>query len=151
MSKVLGIDYGAVRIGIALSDDTGTIAFGKSVIDAKNKPVEQIALLVKEENVKCVVVGYPLSLKGGKTQQTVSTDEFIEKLKQAFTVPPFEGISVIAWDERFSSKMAADSMIESGMKKKKRQDKSNLDIISASIMLQSYLDYKKYKPGNPGL
>jgi putative Holliday junction resolvase len=145
MSKILGIDYGAVRIGIAVSDETGTIAFGREVIDNNSKAVDKIKDLLVTEKIENIVLGYPLNLKGEKTPQTIEVESFEEKLRKYFTGPPFQNITICRWDERFTSKMAADSEFESGMKKKKRQDKSNLDIISAAILLQSYLDSKKNK------
>jgi putative Holliday junction resolvase len=142
MPKILGIDYGLVRIGIALSDETGTIAFGREAI-ASNNPVDKLKKIISDENVNIVVIGYPLNLKGEKTKQTLEVESFEAKIKAELSSPPFNEIKITRWDERFTSKMASDSMLESGMKKKKRRDKSNLDIISAAIMLQSYLDSVK--------
>ena len=141
----MGMDYGAVRIGIAISDETGTIAFGREVIDNNHKALEKIKNLIAEEKVTKIILGYPLNLKGEKNSQTSEVELFEEKLKSYFSVSPFNNIAIFRWDERFTSKMAADSLFESGMKKKKRRDKSNLDIISAALLLQSYLDSKKNK------
>ena len=145
MGKALGIDYGSVRIGIALSDETQTISFGKEAINNDKKAIEKIKNLITKEKVTNVILGYPLNLKGEKTPQTLEVESFEEKLKEHFKNPLFSHISVSRWDERFTSKMAADSLIESGMKKKKRRDKSNLDIIAAALLLQSYLDSIKSK------
>ncbi len=142
-AKVLGIDYGLVRIGIALSDDTAAIAFGREAIKNDAKAVDAIKKIATDENVSAIVLGYPLNLKGEKTPQTREVEIFEQKLKTVFSNSGITGVSFIRADERFTSKMAADSMIESGMKKKKRQDKSNIDIISAAILLQSYLDSRK--------
>jgi putative Holliday junction resolvase len=145
MSKVLGIDHGSVRIGIAVSDDSFSIAFGREVI-ANNKNVfENIKKIITDDDITIIVIGYPLSLKGEKTQQTLEVEKFEDELTKALGNPPYDTIKIVRWDERFTSKMAADSMIESGMKKKNRQVKGNLDIISASLMLQSYLDNSKTK------
>jgi putative holliday junction resolvase len=143
MSKVLAIDYGLIRIGVALSDDTQTIAFGREAVKNDNKAVEVIKNIAMNEKTSVIVLGYPLNLKGEKTQQTREVETFEQKLKTAFSNSKITGISFIRYDERFTSKMASDSMIESGMKKKKRRDKSNIDIISAAILLQSYLDSVK--------
>jgi putative Holliday junction resolvase len=140
MGRVLAIDYGSVRIGIALSDDTNTIAFGKEVITNDNKSLAKLKNLIVTNNVSEVILGYPLSLKNEKTQQTLHVESFEEKLIALFTNG---SITIKRWDERFTSKMAADSMIESGMSRKNRQKKSNLDIISAALLLQSYLDSVK--------
>jgi putative holliday junction resolvase len=146
MGRILGIDHGSVRIGIAISDDTCTIAFGREVIAAKNDPFKRSKEIVESENVTQIVIGYPLNLKGERTQQTLETEHFEEQLRERFKLPPFDDLDITRWDERFTSKIAADSQISSGMKKKKRQDKSQLDIISASLMLQSYLDSRKNEP-----
>ncbi len=145
MGKIIGIDHGSVRIGIAVSDDGSTVAFGREAIQGKdvNKAVSYIKKLAAEENVSTIVIGYPLNLKAEKTQQTGEVELFQEKLKEEFLKVPACDIQIVRWDERFTSKMALDSQLESGMKKKRRQDKSNLDITSAAIMLQSYLDSLK--------
>lgn len=140
MDKFLGIDYGAVRIGIAVSDDTKTIAFGREYISNDNKTISYIRQLIQNENISKIILGYPVNLKGEKTKQTEEVEKFEEKLKLAI-----EGsdIEIVRCDERFTSKIAQDSMLESGMKKKKRREKGNIDIISAALLLQSYLDSNK--------
>ena len=145
MGRVLGIDHGAVRIGIAISDETNTIAFANEVIANDNKCLANLKKIAEANNVSDIVLGYPLNLKGGKTKQTLDVEAFEEKLKSVFISGTEKDISITRWDERFTSKMAADSMIESGMRKKNRQKKSNLDLISAVFILQSYLDSVKYK------
>lgn len=146
MPKILGIDFGLVRIGVALSDETQTIAFGKEIIPGDKKAIDKLKKIILEESVTSVVLGYPLNLKGEKTNQTLEVESFEQRLRSAFSAVELKEINFVKYDERFTSKMAADSMIESGMKKKKRRDKSNLDIISAAIMLQGYLDSLKNKP-----
>ncbi len=137
----MGIDYGSVRIGISLSDELHLIAFGKVMIPNNKNALPEIFDIIKKENVNRVVLGYPLNLKGEKTAQTLEVEDFEVKLCNYLDSKLGENkIEIIRWDERFTSKMAQSSMIESGMKKKKRQDKSNLDIISAALLLQSYLD-----------
>lgn len=145
MSKIIGIDHGSVRIGIAVSDDSSTVAFGREAIQGKDaaKAVSYIKKLASEENASTIVIGYPLNLKAEKTKQTGEVELFEEKLREEFLKEPPYDIQIVRWDERFTSKMALDSQLESGMKKKRRQDKSNLDITSAAIMLQSYLDSLK--------
>ncbi|MCI0448974.1 MAG: Holliday junction resolvase RuvX [Chlorobi bacterium] len=143
MGKILAIDYGSVRIGIAVSGGSGSIAFGKQALSNDNKAIGKIKKLVSGEGISQIILGYPLNLKGEKTHQTLEVESFEEKLKSGFSSDDFKHVIITRWDERFTSKMAADSMIESGMKKKKRRDKSNIDIISAAILLQSYLDSKR--------
>lgn len=141
-NRIIGIDHGSVRIGIAVSDESGSIAFGKETIPNDSKCLSKILSLIKENEASKVIVGYPLNLKGDKTKQTLEVDKFLHELRNLLLK---ESISteIIEWDERFTSKMAVDSMIASGMKKKNRQNKNNIDIISAAIMLQSYLDSSK--------
>src|SRR5690349_12023657 len=114
MPKILGIDYGLVRIGLALSDETQTIAFGKETIQNDSKAIEKLKKIIHEENVESVVIGYPLNLKGEKTSQTLKVESFEQKLRSAFTPDELKRINILKWDERFTSKMAAVSMIESG-------------------------------------
>jgi putative Holliday junction resolvase len=143
-ARVMGIDYGSVRIGIAVSDETNTIAFGKDVIANDKDCLRKISSFVKEYSVGKIVLGYPLSLSGNRSAQTLKVEEFEAALNNYLITSIGEhSVSVIRWDERFTSKMALNSMFESGMKKKKRQQKSNLDIISAALLLQSYLDGMK--------
>ena len=140
--KVLGLDYGSVRIGVAISDVTGTIAFGKTVV--KNEPscFGAILEIVKNENVKKIVLGYPFNLKGKKSAQTNRVEEFKNNLHDFLKKVRID-VDIITWDERFSSKIASESLLISGMKKNKREDKSIIDIISATLILQSYLDSKR--------
>lgn len=145
MSKIMGLDHGSKRIGIAISDSSASVSFGREVIPNDKKTFSALKKLIKDEEVSEIVIGYPLNLKGEKTAQTLEVEKFEEELTKQLTSEPFNEIIISRWDERFTSKMAADSLFESGMKKKKRQDKSNLDIISAALMLQSYLDQSKNK------
>jgi putative Holliday junction resolvase len=141
-NRIIGIDHGSVRIGIAVSDESGSIAFGKETIPNDSKSLSKILSLIKENEASKVIVGYPLNLKGDKTKQTLEVDKFLNELKNLLLKESID-TEIIEWDERFTSKMAVDSMIASGMKKKNRQNKNNIDIISAAIMLQSYLDSSK--------
>ena len=135
--KILGLDFGKVRIGIALSDESRTFAFGREFIQNDNKSLSKLKSIIETENVTMIVLGYPVNLKGEKTKQTIEVERFEEKLKSI--TEPLK-TDVVRWDERFTSKMATDSLIESGMKKKKRQIKGYVDIVSAALLLQSYLD-----------
>jgi putative Holliday junction resolvase len=142
VARIIALDYGTKRVGVALSDETNSIAFGKEALRNDEKLFEKIAAIVKEYGVRKIILGYPLNLKGDRTRQTEEVEAFEFKLKNFFRNINKE-VAVIRYDERFTSKMAQDSMILSGMKKKKRQVKSNLDIISATLILQSYLDSMK--------
>ena len=145
MGRVLGIDHGSVRIGIAVSDESNIIAFAREVIANDKKCIENIKKIAAGNNISQIVLGYPLNLKGEKTRQTLEVEAFEEELRTALASGEGPEIQIVRWDERFTSKMAADSMLESGMRKKGRQKKSNLDLISAALLLQSYLDSVKYK------
>jgi putative holliday junction resolvase len=145
MSKIMGIDHGSKRIGIAISDSSASIAFGREVIANDKKMINALKKLIKDEEVTQIIIGYPLNLKGEKTAQTLEVEKFEEELIKQLAQAELSEVKISRWDERFTSKMAADSLFESGMKKRKRQDKSNLDIISAALMLQSYLDQTKTK------
>lgn len=145
MSKKMGLDHGSKRIGIAISDSSASVAFGREVIPNDKKTFSALKKLIKEEEVSEIVIGYPLNLKGEKTAQTQEVEKFEIDLVKQLSSAEFAEVKISRWDERFTSKLAADSLFESGMKKKKRQDKSNLDIISAALMLQSYLDQAKNK------
>src|SRR5690349_8920111 len=112
MGKVLGIDHGTKRIGIALSDETRTIAFGKDIIEPGSAVFKKIAELVKLNNVTSVIVGYPVNLKGLKTKQTEEVEKFIVSLSEALP----DEVKVEKWDERLTSKMAESYVIDSGMK-----------------------------------
>lgn len=142
--KTLGLDYGNVRIGIALSDETGTIAFGKNIVDNSPSCFKILLDIINREGIKDVVLGYPLNLKGQKTSQSLEVEKFENEFNY-FLNKADVSVNIIRWDERLTSKMAQSSLLESGMKKKRRQDKSNLDIISATLILQSYLDSEKIK------
>jgi len=140
----MGIDYGSVRLGISLSDELRIIAFGKEMILNNKECLPRIAEIVRQESVSRIVLGYPLNLKGDKTTQTLEVENFETRLREYLDSKLGQNsIEIIRCDERFTSKMAQNSLITSGMKKKKRQDKSNLDIISAALLLQSYLDSQK--------
>jgi putative Holliday junction resolvase len=142
--RIMGIDYGSVRIGVAMSDETNTIAFGKEALLNDNVCFKKIADLVRKNDIVRIVLGYPLNLKGIKSEQTLDVERFEVKLKDYLDKNlPGKTVEIILWDERFTSKMAQESLLQSGMKKKKRQQKSNLDIISSALLLQSYIDSMK--------
>lgn len=136
----MGLDFGTVRIGIALSDETKTIAFGKETILNDSNTLRFISDTVKLNDVSDIVIGYPLTMRGDKSESTIQVEKFEEQLKTYFESLNQNNITLHRIDERLTSKMAADSMLQSGMKKKKRQDKSNLDVISATLLLQNFLD-----------
>lgn len=134
MGRVMAIDYGRVRTGIAITDDFQIIASGLATIAS----TELIAFLkdyFDKEKVEKVIVGEPKQMNNQPSESAVLVEEFIVKFKQAFPLMPLERI-----DERFTSKMAFQTMIDSGLKKKQRQNKALIDEIAATIMLQDYLN-----------
>ena len=134
MAKALGIDYGKKRIGIAISDSLQIIASALTTIDTPNIFTFLKDLLEKEE-IDCFVVGEPKNLDGTPTDSTVITKEFVAKLSKKYP-----HISIKRIDERFTSKIAKQSILDAGIKKMKRRDKALVDKVSAAIILQSYLD-----------
>lgn len=134
MEKALGIDYGTKRTGIAISDATKLIATCLETIETY-KLEEYISKLLKSENIDCFVVGYPVDLKNKNTDVTGHVKGFIKRLRNRY---PNKKIHLI--DERFTSKIAQKAIIESGIKKEKRKSKSLVDKISATIILQDFLN-----------
>lgn len=134
MGRVLGIDYGSKRIGLALSDPTNTLASPLPTIQNDNKAIEKILQIIKLNDVSKIVIGYPLNMDGTKSKICELVDEFIDKLSTK------TGKEIIKRDERLTSYIAQQQIIQSVKSKKKRQDKSLLDQFSARIILQEYLD-----------
>lgn len=134
MPRLLAIDYGKKRTGIAVSDPLKIIANGLCTVDTTTLLTFLKDYFLKEE-VEQVVIGLPLSLKNEDTDATPLVRQFVDRFKAAFPNKPIEFL-----DERFTSKMAFQTMIDSGLKKKDRQNKALVDEISATILLQSYME-----------
>ncbi|HSJ11342.1 MAG TPA: Holliday junction resolvase RuvX [Gillisia sp.] len=133
MGRILALDYGLKRTGIAVTDEMQIIASGLATVPTKEL-MQYLEKYFKAENVELVLVGEPKQMDNTASQSEVTILEFIAKFREKF--PEMELKRV---DERFTSKMAVRTMIDSGLKKKKRQDKALLDEISATIILQTYL------------
>lgn len=133
MARILALDYGVKRTGIAVTDDFQIIASGLATIPTKEL-IPYLENYFKIENVELVLVGEPKQMDNTASNNEVPIQEFLTKFQEKF--PSMEMKRV---DERFTSKMAVRTMIDSGLKKKKRQNKALLDEISATIILQSYL------------
>lgn len=133
--RILGLDYGQKRIGISLSDPLQIIAQPLFVLEGlkEEKKIERIVKLVEEYEIKSIVVGYPLTLKGNKSEFTNKVDTFIKKLKDRVQ------IEVILWDERFSSVQAHRILHE--MNIKPSRNKSKVDSMASVLILMNYLDY----------
>ena len=134
MKRFLGIDYGSRYIGIAVSDPLHVIARGVRVIHNTSQALDEIQDVAKEFDVEKIIVGYPLNLKGEKGQKVIEVDEFVERLQQQL---PCEIIRV---DERFTTTIAQQTMLDMGVKKKQRQKKGVVDAMAAALILQNYLD-----------
>jgi len=136
MGRLLAIDYGTKRTGIAITDELQLIASGLTTVNTK----ELLQFLKKyftSENVDVVLIGEPRQRDGTHSLIEVEIKKFVIILSEAFPKLKIERV-----DERFTSKIALQTMIDSGLKKKQRQNKELIDEISATIILQDYL-YKK--------
>ncbi len=136
LARILAIDFGEKRTGIAVTDEMQLIASGLTTVETK-KIFSFLTDYLKKENVSLFIVGEPKQLDNTKSQSEQFITPFVEKLAKTFPKIPIKRI-----DERFTSKMAFQVMIDSGLSKKKRRNKALIDEISATIILQSYLHYK---------
>jgi putative Holliday junction resolvase len=133
MARILAIDYGGKRTGIAVTDPLQIIATGLLTIDSK----ELIPFLKKylaEETVELIIIGLPKNWDESDTHGTPLVEAAIKKIQKEFPAIPLKTV-----DERYTSKMAKDAMLEMGMKKKDRRIKGNVDVIAATIILQEYM------------
>ncbi|HYW94170.1 MAG TPA: Holliday junction resolvase RuvX [Bacteroidales bacterium] len=137
MSRILAIDYGRKRVGIAVTDPLQMIASGLTTVGA-HEVLDFLKDYFSKEDVACVVLGYPLQLNDQESESM----KYVRQFETAFR-RRFPGIPLEFEDERFTSKMAVRAMIEGGMKKKDRRKKENIDKISAAIILQSYLERRE--------
>ena len=133
MPRILAIDYGQKRTGIAITDEMQIIASGLTTIASETAIVFLKDYFAKEK-VEKVLIGEPKQMNGEPSQSTEIIEKFVIKFKNKFPDMAIERV-----DERFTSKMAFQTMIDSGLKKKQRQNKALVDEISATIMLQDYL------------
>jgi putative Holliday junction resolvase len=133
MARILGIDYGTRRVGIAVTDPLQIIC--KPLIVVENKIIiEWLKKYLATEQVETIVLGMPLRFNGDDTHATQPVKEFHTKLEETF-----KGMKIVLIDERLTSKMARQSLIDSGVPKQKRREKGILDSVSASLILQTYL------------
>ena len=135
MGRIIGIDYGRKRTGIAVTDPLQIIAGGLETI-ASCEAEKWIENYMAGEAVERIVVGCPTMLNGSESDtMTRYVQPFVNRLKKKFP-----DIEIETMDERFTSKLAVRAMIDGGMKQKDRRDKTNIDKISATILLQGYLE-----------
>ncbi|WP_299891601.1 Holliday junction resolvase RuvX [uncultured Lacinutrix sp.] len=133
MAQILAIDYGKVRTGLAVTDDMQIIASGLTTVPTKEL-LDFIKSYTEKEEVELFLVGEPKQMNNEASESEAIIAPFISKLRTFFPEIPIKRV-----DERFTSKMAMQTMIDSGLKKKQRQNKALVDEISATIILQSYL------------
>jgi putative Holliday junction resolvase len=133
MPRLLAIDYGKKRCGLAVSDPLQIIATGLTTVETRELLAYLRTYFFKEE-VERVLIGMPMSLRNQATDATPLVESFIKVFQQKFPLMP-----LVLLDERFTSKMAFQTMIDSGLHKKDRQNKALIDEISATILLQGYM------------
>ena len=136
MSKIIAIDYGLKRIGVAISDESRVLAFGLDTVSVP-EIIPFFTQIVNKENIDVFVIGKPLQKDNSQSEIENEILRFIKKLKLIFPQ-----IVIERYDERFTSLIAKKTIIESGINKKKRADKKLVDKISATLILQSFLEKK---------
>lgn len=137
MSQVVAIDYGKVRCGIAATDDMQLIASALTTVETKNI-FSFLEKYFSENKVETLVIGLPTDLKGNLSDIETDILKFIEKVKELFPE-----VEIHRFDERFTSKMASFFISQSGKNKKQRQEKALIDKVSATIILQNFLEQKQ--------
>ncbi len=134
-SRILGIDYGSRRIGLSLSDPLGLIATPIDALQNDGSLFNNLIGIIASEKIRIVVVGMPLNLKGELGKKSQEVREFIDLLRTKTDA------EIMVWDERFTTKIAQNTMIAMGTKKKERAKREGrIDSMAASVMLQGYLD-----------
>lgn len=139
MGRIIAIDYGRKRTGLAASDTLQMIANGLATVPS-GEVVQYLSDYVRKEPVDTFVVGLPKQMNNEPSENMKYVEAFVSHLKR--TIP---NIPVVYYDERFTSVLAHRAMLEGGLKKKRRQDKGLVDEISAVIILQAYMESKKYQ------
>jgi putative Holliday junction resolvase len=133
MGRLIGIDYGTKRVGLAATDPLKIIANTLTTIHSKDV-ISYLKDYMAREEVECFVVGKPMRLDGSDSQSAVHVEKFVHLLRKNFPGIPVEMI-----DERFTSAIATRSLLEMGLKKKDRAVKGNVDQVSAVLILQTYM------------
>ena len=136
MGRILAIDYGRKRVGIAVTDELKMIANSLTTVHSKDI-ITFLKDYTEKESVECFVIGEPKQMNGKLSESERFIEPFIKLLKKEFP-----DIKIERFDERFTSKIAVRTMVDAGIKKKDRQNKALIDSISATLILQSYLESK---------
>ena len=134
MGRIMAIDYGKKRVGLAVTDELKMIANALTTVHSRDV-FEFITEYTKEESVECIVIGEPKRFNNQASESEKYITPFVNRLKKNF-----KDIRIERFDERFTSKMASQTLVDAGYKKKDRQRKELVDSISATIILQSYLE-----------
>lgn len=141
MGRLLAIDYGTKRTGIAVSDTLKIIANGLTTVPTHTL-FDFLKSYFEKEEVECVIVGFPKQMNNEDSNNMRHIRPFVNKLQKLYPT-----LKIEYYDERFTSVMAQRAMIEGGLKKKDRQNKALVDEISATIILQSYMESLRMKQG----
>ncbi len=134
--RVLAIDFGTRRVGLAVSDELGIIASGAGTIENGDDLLQRLQALMTERAIGTVIIGLPLTLRGEHGSSAEMVEKFADQLREAVPQP------VHLIDERFTSSIAERTIRDMGVGKKKRRDKGKIDEIAAIVLLQGYLDSK---------
>ena len=133
MSRVLGIDYGRARVGVAISDELRLLAHPLETISTKTNVVQRISAIVRDRQIGKVVVGLPRNMSGEAGQAAEEVNGFVEKLRQVAKCP------ILTWDERLTTVAAERALREAG--KNTRESRRYIDQVAAQMILQAYLDH----------
>lgn len=136
MPRILAIDYGLKRTGLAVTDPLQIIATGLETVETKVL-LDFLKKYIAKEPVETIVVGEPKQMNNSPSEIAPQVNKFVAQLKKEFP-----NLKIDRYDERFTSKMAFQAMIAGGLGKKQRQDKGTIDMVSATILLQSYMESK---------
>ncbi|WP_317896548.1 Holliday junction resolvase RuvX [Aurantibacillus circumpalustris] len=139
MGRILAIDYGSKRVGLAVTDSLRLIATGLTTVHSKDL-IQFLENYFKKETVDVIVIGEPKTLQNNKSDSARFIDPFVVHLQRKFPDKKIE-----RYDERFTSAMAHQTMLSGGLKKKDRQAKETVDMISAIIILQDYMSFTENK------
>ncbi len=139
VGRILAIDYGKKRVGLAVTDPMKIIA-NKLATISTHDIWDFLKDYFQKEQIECIVVGYPRQMNNQLSDAVLYINPFLNRFRKLYPEMPLE-----LMDERFTSKMAFQTMIDAGLKKKARQNKGTIDTISATIILQSYMEQQKFK------
>lgn len=137
MARLLSIDYGKKRTGVAVSDPLQIIANGLTTVET-SKLFDFLADYLQKESVERIIVGLPRQMNNEPSENMKRVEPFVNRLKKLYPHIP-----VVYYDERFTSKIAQQTIIDAGLKKKERQRKELIDEISATILLQDYMESRR--------